>query len=162
MKIEKIKSNEMVDYVSEKFQESNKHISRDSISQIVQLCDNIPYYVQFLSFQVWQLLSGKVTKNEDKIISEAVDMILHNQSDYYYEILETLTAYQKKVLRALTISKVDIFSKKYSQQFKLSSSSSTQRAISKLIETGIIEKEGNLYSFSDPFFMKFVSLRYFA
>jgi len=50
----------------------------------------------------------------------------------------------------------NIFSNEYAGKFRLSAVSTTQKAIAGLINSGIIEKQGNNYTFSDPFFRWFI------
>lgn len=65
------------------------------------------------------------------------------------------SAYQKKLLHALAIRGQNIFSKDYTHEFRLSATSTTQKAIGSLINSGIIEKIGADYHFADPFFRWF-------
>ncbi|NIM17217.1 MAG: hypothetical protein GTO45_34865 [Candidatus Aminicenantes bacterium] len=51
---------------------------------------------------------------------------------------------------------------KYGTVYGLLSVSSTQRAMKRLVELGIIEKMEDRYTFSDPFFPLYLRLRTFA
>ena len=74
----------------------------------------------------------------------------------YLELYNNLSHYQKRVLLAIVDSGDKIFSKQYTDKYSLSSVSSTQRAINKLRDEGIVEKDDSIYQFSDPFFRKFL------
>jgi len=63
---------------------------------------------------------------------------------------------QKKLLKALAVSGKNVFSAEYALTFRLSAGSTTQKALSGLINSGIIEKNENDYSFDDPFFKQFI------
>jgi len=89
-------------------------------------------------------------------------MVIEAQSDYYLELYTNLSAYQKRVLIAISKNGSNIFSKEYSEKHSLSTVSSTQRAVQKLIDLAIIEKNGEEYLYSDPFFKKFIILRFKA
>ena len=82
----------------------------------------------------------------------AVDKIVNNQHDYFLNLLENLTSYQQKVLKAIEANGENILSSDYSERNRLKSPSSTQRAVERLIKDDIIEKIDNTYFFRDPFF----------
>ncbi len=44
-----------------------------------------------------------------------------------------------------------IFSKEYTERYRLSAGSTTQRAVKALIDKEIISKNGNVYEIDDPF-----------
>jgi predicted transcriptional regulator len=73
-----------------------------------------------------------------------------------------LTGCQRSVLHAFLQEQENIYSKEYTQKYGLSSVSSTQRAVKRLVELGIIEKIEDNHVFSDPFFPLYLRLRTFA
>ncbi len=79
------------------------------------------------------------------------------KNDYYFELYGRQSAYQKKLLKSLLISGENMFSADYARRFRLSATSTTQKALAVLVESGVVEKvEGN-YFISDPFFKRFLS-----
>ncbi|MBC8181669.1 hypothetical protein H8E88_11155 [candidate division KSB1 bacterium] len=56
----------------------------------------------------------------------------------------------------------NIFTEKFAAIFGLSAISSTQRAVSGLIELGIVEKLPSGFEFTDPFFQRYIQLRILA
>lgn len=160
--IEKINKNEMELFVNEQFQKSGLKISAKIVESIVENAQNIPYFVQQLSYQVWNGAIGKEKEIVEKDVIAGVEKIIDHQQDYYLELFDNLSTYQKKVLRALVVSTENIYSSEYASVFDLSSVSSTQRAIAKLIDTGIVEKQQKTYNFSDPFFKIFLNDRIFT
>ena len=56
----------------------------------------------------------------------------------------------------------EVYSKKYANEYGLSSFPSTKRAISKLIDESIVEKEQGVFMFPDPFFKRHLILRFKA
>jgi len=95
-----------------------------------------------------------------KDIDKAVERIISSQSDFYLELYDKLSKYQKKVLLAVAESGIGIYSKSYADKFGLSSISSTQRAVKKLLDVGIIEKEKKYMLFSDPFFKNYLQKQF--
>ena len=125
---------------------------KDICLKIIDLCNNIPHYVQYLASAVWEAgLEDKRSLN-DKVLMMAVDKIVNNQHDYFLNLLENLTSYQQKVLKAIEANGENILSSDYSERNRLKSPSSTQRAVERLIKDDIIEKIDNTYFFRDPFF----------
>ena len=99
---------------------------------------------------------------EEDDIDNAVNRLIDAQSDYYLELYSSLSDYQKKVLLAISENGSNIFSREYGEKYNLSPGSSTQRAVQKIIDLALIEKSGEKYLFSDPFFRRFIKLRFKA
>jgi predicted transcriptional regulator len=57
------------------------------------------------------------------------------------------------------ISGDNVYSAEYTKRFRLSATSTTQKALSGLVESGIVEKSEGSYFIGDPFFKQFL-LRY--
>jgi chromosomal replication initiation ATPase DnaA len=158
VKIEKIPAKEMTAYLESRFKSSRIKITKETIEYILEITENIPYYVQYTASELWQ---NKITekgeiRNEDVI--KAVNRVIESQMDYYLEIYSNLTGNQKALLIALSKASGNIFSKEYMVSNNLSTVSSTQRSIQRLVESEIIEKHNGEYTYSDPFFKKFIEL----
>ena len=186
IKVEKIPEDETIKFLTERFADFNIILTKDSAKYIISVSENIPYYVQFIAAETWQTkvaleypplefvkgesygkadLPGRInekTKIEKKDIDSAVNRLIDAQSDYYLELYSNLSSYQKKVLFAICESGSNIFSKEYTAKYGLSTGSSTQRAVQKIVDLAIVEKSGEEYLFSDPFFKKYVQLRFKA
>ena len=162
VKIKKIDKKEFKEYIINRFSEGEFDCMNNLADNIIQITNNIPYYVQFLASEVWNEGLNNNRKITEKQLDNAFENILTNQQDYFLQLYEDLSSYQKKVLLALARSREQIFSEEFQRTHNLGPVSSTQRAIEKLEKTGIIEKnEGNI-EFSDPFFPSFLRLRGFA
>lgn len=98
----------------------------------------------------------KTTPPSSGLLNEALARLIINQSEYFANLFEILTPYQQKVLEAITVENKNIFTKEYNKRHHLSANSSTQRAIKKLLEKEILQKTENTFSFSDPFFKKWL------
>lgn len=157
----KIDENEMSRFISMQFEKNGFEIDIKIAKKIVEYAYDIPHYIQQLSYQIWSktIESGKKVSDEDLVFG--VDKIIDQQYDYYLEIFNKLSPYQKKVLRALTNSAENVYSSEYTLQHDLSGASSTQRAIAKLTDIGIINKQQNSFSFTDPFFRMFLQKKIF-
>jgi len=60
-------------------------------------------------------------------------------------------------LKSLLVSGENVFSAEYAKRFRLSATSTTQKALLGLLESGIVEKVEGIYFIGDPFFKRFLS-----
>jgi len=157
----KIEISIMKEFLINRFKETSVTISDEVFDNLLLLTNNIPYYNQFLAAQLWDVCR-EFNHSEQDLLNLALQRVLENQNDYYVTLYENLTLYQRRVLEATIRDNKNIFSKEYSVTHKLSTTSSTQRAIEALVGYGIIEKEDKSYQFSDPFFSKWLILRNYA
>jgi hypothetical protein len=158
VKIEKIPAAEMSVYLESRFKKSRIKITKETIEYILEITENIPYYVQYTASELWQ---NKITKKGEisrEDVIKAVNRVIESQMDYYLEIYSNLTSNQKSLLIALSKAGGNIFSKEYMVSNNLSTVSSTQRSVQRLVESEIIEKHIGDYTFTDPFFKKFIQL----
>ena len=91
-----------------------------------------------------------------EVIAICAERIVDLKSDYYFELYDRQSAYQKKLMKSLLVSGENVFSTDYTKRFRLSATSTTQKALLGLVENGVVEKvEGN-YFIADPFFKRFL------
>lgn len=158
VKIEKIPAKEMSVYLESRFKKSRIEITKETIEYILEITENTPYYVQYTASEIWQ---NKITEKGEisrEDVIKAVNRVIESQMDYYLEIYSNLTGNQKSLLIALSKASGNIFSREYMVSNNLSTVSSTQRSVQRLVESEIIEKHNGEYTYSDPFFKKFIQL----
>jgi len=157
MGIDKIEEDKSIDYLKTRFASSEIEIDHKTIEYLLSTVANIPYYIQFMAFELWQSI---ILSDRNKLTTEdidiAVESILNLKSDYYWELTNKQTSYRKKVLKALSQSVIELFSKHTTDKFNLGAVSSTQKALESFIEDGIVERIGKKYEFSDPFYRRFI------
>jgi uncharacterized protein len=156
MQISKIPSVEMEKYIVDRMTQTGMYCDTQMAREMIGLSDNVPYYVQFIASETWTLLRGNEKTVTQEKIAQAVTNILNNQQDYFHQIIDQLSPYQKKVLRALSSEHKMVYSQQFMKKYDLGAVSSTQRAVEKLINDGIIEKNQESISFSNPFFLKYL------
>jgi len=147
---------ETVEFLINRFSISDIILDESGAEYLIEKAGNIPYYIQLLASEVWQYSVRTTTTITSKIIDTCYDKILDLKQDYYFELFDRNTAYQKKLLKALATNGHNIYSNEYAETFRLSAPSTTQKAIAGLMNNGIIEKQEDDYSFSDPFFKWYV------
>ena len=163
LQVDKIPEEETVRHLTTRFHQSGIQLTPEVAGYLLQVADNIPYYCQFIASEVWQRAITDRTVITRSDVDFAVDRVLAEQGDFYLELFDRLSTYQKKLLIALTQSGDRVFSKDYMLRHGLSTTSSTQRALERLMEMGIVERSsGTSYPFSDPFFKRHIALRFNA
>ncbi len=145
-----------VNYLVERFAGSGIVIDEEDAVYLIQNAGDIPYYIQMLASEVWQLSITGIRRVTREIIDSGALQIINNKFDYYSELFDKQSSKQKQLLLALVHSGENIFSAQYTKEFNLSTPSTTQKSASALLDAGIIEKNGNSYFISDPFFMRFL------
>lgn len=157
MTIKKIEEEESIEYLQSRFSLSGMYLPTDVAALILKTVENIPYYIQFFAYEIWQQMQFPEEKEiGDEHVSKALETVLELKSDYYWELLNKQTNYRKKLLKALSFTSSEIFSKKVNEQYDLGATSTTQKAIDVFIDDGIIEKFNANYEFSDPIFKMFI------
>jgi AAA+ ATPase superfamily predicted ATPase len=159
MRIEKIPVPEMEHYIINRMAQTGINCGQASASQIISLADNIPYFVQFLASETWSLARENNDIVNNMLINLAVENMLNNQQDHFHQLIDQLSPYQKKVIRALASEQEKIYSQHYMKKYNLGAASSTQRAVESLTNSGILEKDQETVYFSNPFFRKYLQNR---
>jgi hypothetical protein len=156
MTLNKIPEADFSSFVRDKFAESGKKISRGALNKIIVDCENIPHYVQLLSFNLWDHFQN-VSNITEAHVEKALLMTLHSQEPAYLTLWEGLTIHQKKTVKAT--AKLDgrlLTAKNSIQQFNLESASNVSKSLSALRSKGILRKEKKAHIFEDVFFGKWV------
>ncbi len=154
--LSEIDRQESIKYLQNGFKETCLSLSKELANSIIDISGNIPYYIQMLASEIWQQVivgSRQITR---ATIQEATSNIITLKGDYYLELFEHQSAYRKKLLQSLAISGKNIFSKEYENTFRLSATSTTQKAVKILVEEGLVDRQEDSYFICDPFFKMFI------
>jgi hypothetical protein len=156
MTLNKIPEADFSSFVQNKFTESGKKISQAALKKILFECDNIPHYVQLLSFNLWDHFQAVTTISEPHV-EKALLMTLRSQEPAYLTLWEGLTIHQQKTIKATAQLKGRLLTAKDSiHQFNLESSSNVSKSLSALRSKGILRREKESYVFEDVFFGRWV------
>ncbi len=143
-------------FLIERFAAGGIVLDEPAALKVIEEAADVPYYIQFLASEIWQYCVNRTKKVTGEIIAACTGRVLDLKGDYYFELFDRQTAYQKKLLRALAVDSSNVFSADYAGRFRLSAVSTTQKALNGLIHSGIIEKNQAVYTFTDPFFRRYV------
>jgi len=148
---------ETVSFIQNKFATSLINISEELCRYIIARVENIPYYIQLLSAEIWQYMMPDLHEVTADIIDECFARVVELKSDYYYERTDRLSVLQKRLLIALTKSGENIYSGEYIERNRLVGASSLQKAVAVLLDEGLIDRSGAIYSYCDPFYKYYIS-----
>jgi len=156
MTLDKIPREEFRSFIESKFIKSGKSISPSALNRILNESDNVPHYVQLLSFNLWDHFQG-VSSIEDAHVEEALRITLRGQEPAYLTLWEGFTRHQRKTAKAVAALKGRLLTAKETiRHFDLESASNVAKSLKSLISKGVLRIEEGAYVFEDVFFGRWV------
>lgn len=157
MRLEKPPEDESIAFVRSRFASCAIGIDEAAARRIVSETENVPYYLQELSSQVFDsVVAAGRDWVEDADIDEGIAGLLAENTDYYVEKLSTLSRVQRLLVAALAAEPVREFTEDYRMRHSLGGSSTVHTALKALIEKGVVESESEAYFIGDPFFARYI------
>jgi hypothetical protein len=144
-------------FIRERFEASSKSIPAPVISEVCQITEGHPFYVQHLCHVLWERCEqGGDVAPED--VHDAVQILLDRESYAYTALWEGLTMNQQRVLLGLAQESGDVqpFSSEFVRRYQLGSPSSVQRAVEALMEKDLIDRDNGSFVVLDRFFQRWV------
>lgn len=159
IRLDKPPADESRAFVSEWFGSCGIGVDASDVSRIVDISENIPYYLQELSSQVFEEVcarGGDWVETGD--VDCAIEALLAENVDLYFEQLRGLPQSQRQLARALAEEPTQSFSSEYRRRHSLGVSSTVNTALTRLIDAGIVEPDASGYRIGDPFFARAILL----
>lgn len=157
-----IDKNEYVNFCKVLFSSYDKGIDKEAIEWTYEIFEGNTFYLQRVMNGAFANTSKGNACNLD-IVKTSVKEILSANEFVYREILSNISVKQKSVLYA--VAKARLVANPMSGEFvknnSLTSASSVQAALQKLIKRGVITKTPEGYSLSDPLFRIFINRLYY-
>ncbi len=156
--LEKIPAPEWKAFITERFQALRRKITDPAIEALLATADLIPYDVQQLAHELWDLaeLEDKRELTESDV-RQVVEEILTRQGDIFERQWQQLTNHQSAVLRALAFQgSQDLLSKAVAERFRLGPASSVQKSLSALDQKDVIDRYKGRYFFLEPLFAEWI------
>lgn len=155
LKLEKPPADQSRAFVAERFASCGMGIDEADVARIVELSENIPYYLQELSSQVFDAVASA---GRDWVEASDVDAalagLLADNADWYFEQLKALPLSQRIMAKALAAEPAAEFPAEYRARHSLGVSSTVHTALSRLIDAGVVESDATGYRIGDPFFAR--------
>lgn len=149
--LKKIPSVILVEYLENGFNKSGIKLMPGIPDKIIEICEAIPHYVQYLASGAWEEAQENNCILDENVLENAIARIIMNQNDYFMMQYEKLTAHQQRVLLAICEENRNIYTTEFAERFHLTPVSSTQRSVQRLLKDGILSRNADSYNFNDPF-----------
>jgi len=158
MFLDKIKKEDWIPFICNRFEETQKHIDKDNAALIADLAECHPYYVQQLAQQTW---FRTVDHCSEEIVLEAHQGILAQLSLLFQSKTDELTNSQINFLKAL-IDGVEMFSSKETlEEYKIGTSANVVKVKKTLENKEIIDILGSNILLLDPMYKSWLTTSYF-
>ena len=147
--LEKIPSEYFKKYLAANFAKGGFDCPEEALRSIVNSAGGIPYYIQYLAHELWDLKTEekKITAAD---IDRAVALIAKRNTPLYQNLWENLPQTQKRLLQGLAANPgAAIFSGAFMARFQLKSSALVKKSLSLLISKDIIERDAAGCIFTD-------------
>jgi hypothetical protein len=137
-------------FIIEQFKNGGKTCPYEIAKKIAERVKGYPYYVQRVSYSVFEVSSRKITE-EDYI--KGFRKVVDEERLVYEAMLQALSPQQIKLFSSLAEEPTDKpFSSGYMASHGLGSVGGVQGAIKKLLDLDYIEKQNNIFQVVDPVF----------
>jgi len=147
--LEKIKEEEWIEFITDRFADTGKSISEDDAKSIARLCENHPYYVQQLSQQVWL---RKGSTHDQNIVIQAFEDLVMQLSMLFQILTDDLTMRQLNLLSAILKEEDKLTSQQVLLDYNLGTSANVIKIKKTLHDKEIIDTIGKKISFNDPLY----------
>ena len=157
IRLDKPAADECAAFVAERFAAGGIGIDATEVAAILSHSENIPYYLQELSSQVFESVCGAGRDWVEKTdVERAVKCLTVDNADYYAERVRELSPTRRTLLRALAEEPTSIFTDEYRRRHSLGCPSTVHTALRQLQEEGIVESDAKGWRVGDPFFARYV------
>ncbi len=142
-----------VDFMCQKFQEKGRTLDADVAKVVYDMFEGHTYYVQKIMNEAFSDTS-RGDKCTVETLGTAISDILAGNDYYYRELLSRMTIKQKMLLYAIAEDGLatQITSADFIKRHKLTSASSVQSAVKRLLSDGYVVEEDRRYRVNDRFF----------
>ena len=148
--LDKITKDNWMPFIIEGFRKTNKHISENYASKICDIVECHSWYLQQLSFFIWNQTEKDVTAEE---FSYGVKQLININTPMFQSDINKLTPAQLELLRAIAAGETKFSSAEVNSKYNLGNPNTLAKNKRSLQEQDIIEKtKDNTFHFVDPIF----------
>ena len=157
MKLGKPPIDESFEFVASRFAGEGLSIAGELVEKILELSENIPYFLQAISALTFQsVIRRRATEVEISDVLQAVKRFQEANEGLYEEQLRNLSGAQRLLTEALAKEPTAQFDESYRLRHGLGVSSTVHSSLGKLELKGIVESDREGYRIGDPFFAKYI------
>jgi len=146
-------------YILKHLKKIHPEFNKQYASKIYQLAGGIPYYVQMLAHETFNLAILNRNEKPDEIIALAEENIITDKNDEFLSIYENLNL-SGRISPDIIIENngKELFRKRLINRYPVAAST-LKKAPNTLMEKGIIIRSASEYGFQDIFFKRWVERR---
>lgn len=156
MHLPKIKKAILLNFIRKRFKNSHKNLSEEVLEEIIEIAQNIPYYVQMLCHELWDytVANRQINKNDiQRILNQLVSQYSQN---FHLDWSRTILS-KRQLLKSIALfGGKEILSKRYLLRSNLGLPSSVRRTLISLLEDGYLDRENDEYFFTDILFREWI------
>ena len=152
LEMEKPPENESLGFLHDRFLHAGIATEPAALKAIVSISENIPYYLQALAYEVFEMAdsSGRKTIGPDDI-PPALARCIGRMRDVFETIAENLSDNQRTLLSALAREPARGFDAAYRARHNLPVYTSVASAVNVLVNKGLVEVSHGVRRVSNPF-----------
>lgn len=145
------------EFVQYWFQQYNKTIDAELIALIYSVAEGNTFALQKICHELFAALQENETANRE-LLQTVVNNIIETESSRYERMLSHIPARQQELLKAIAQeNRVEkIMSGQFIRKYGLSSSSSVQNAIKRLLDMDLVTLDNKQYFIDDIFFRMYL------
>jgi hypothetical protein len=168
VRLEKIPADEFAAFIDARFTDSGMKPEPGLGGAIVDLAGNLPYDVQRLAHETWDLVqaerrgrsrSGRRATLED--LNAALKRLLAEQQMMFEAVWQRLTLAQRAALRAVVLEQGGLLSADVRTRHRLGGPSTVQAALAALVREDLITREAERYTVVDSLLREWVARQTF-
>ena len=153
MFLPKISNKDWVEYITGRFSQTGKSISKDTASYLASLVDNHSYYIQQLAQYSWLRTDHLCDKD---IVDASFAALLDSLSLQFINLMDSLTEKQRNFLCAVSNGETSLSSAETLSRYKLGTSGNIRILKGALKKRDLIEETGSKIEIQDPVFKQWL------
>ena len=155
--LKKIKECYWVEFITNAFERTGKSISTEFAKRICEVTQCHSWYVQQLSFFIWNATDTEVTED---IFNRSLQRLIDTNGPMFQNDVEQLTASQKAMLRAVNDGRYQFAADETKRLYAMGNANTIARNKRILQDKDYIEQRGHRFEFVDPIFQLWFNQEY--
>lgn len=144
-------ADESARFLIDRFKSVKMSLPPQLAERMIQLVDNVPYYLQALGSWVFGVASGRNAKTiSDRDIDEGFDSLYASERILLENVFVAHSESQRLLMRAIAVERTARFDEQYRARHLLASTSTVNTALRRLIAESTVDEDEHGYVLADP------------
>ncbi len=153
--VHKISEKKFIPFILRNMKKVQSNFRTANAREIYQFVNGIPYYVQMLSYETYNLALMNPDTPPELLIQFAIKKIIEEKNEEFIMMFGQLSPSQKKIMEiVLAHNGANLFRHEILAEFSIPTST-LKKGLSLLVESGMLT-QNNKYSITDVFFEKWM------